>query len=236
MKTIRAALACAFLCAAATQSAAATFSFGSVDNGWFRNTGQHSSSNTNIITGFGDTLRSFQRFDIRNLTGDEVTNAQITFRGGNGQFRGAGSEAVQLFDVTSSPFLLSQSFGGGSATGIGVFNDLGTGTIYGGRSIVAGTGGPMPTFTVILNGNALSALTTALQQGSSTFAIGVRSPTLGSNESLWYDSIGTQAARLIVETTTAPVPLPAGGALLAGALAVFGLSRRKASAKARRAA
>lgn len=234
MKPVLARLAACALAAAAlaAPAAAATFNLNAVDHGWFQNTGRHGETNLNIYTGAGDTFRSFHRFAISGVGGGSVTSATLTFRGGNGTFRGSGPETVVLSDVTSNAALFSRSYGGGDPTGIGLFDDLGTGTYYGHARISAPNGAPMPTFSIALNGAALDDLNAAISAGAGSFLVGVRSPTLLGTQALWSSSSLRPASFLRIETTPdmTPVPLPAGAVLLLSGLAALGLARRRMKA------
>ncbi|MCB1691899.1 MAG: hypothetical protein KDI19_03990 [Pseudomonadales bacterium] len=199
-------------------AAAATIVIDSADNGWYTNTGSHSASNTNTWTGtdgYGTYRNSFYNFDVSGVTGN-VTAASITFLAGNGQYNSIDAyETVQVWDVNTVP---------GLGSSLAVYNDLGSGVLYGQTDYYASNYESMREFTV-----SLSSASFADIMADGFFSVGTSLASLASNyrQVLWSSSSYLPAARLTLETGPAAVPAPAALSLLLLGLAGTCLRRAK---------
>jgi Ca2+-binding RTX toxin-like protein len=77
------------------------------------------------------------------------------------------TETYSLFDVSATPAALDTNRASGDVTGAGIFNDLGTGTVYGTRIVSAADNNT--TVAIALNAAALAALNAAI---GSTISLG----------------------------------------------------------------
>jgi ABC-type transport system substrate-binding protein len=138
--------------------------------GWWDSTGAHSSDNPNYGIGDGNIAggpdhHDFFVFDLSDVSG-LITGAQLSI--GNdaaGYLAGipAGLSQVSMWDV-STPIATLVADGTGQ---VGIFNDLGSGTLFALTTVTAADDGTQVSFS--LNDNALAALNAA--EGSQ-FAIG----------------------------------------------------------------
>ena len=108
-------------------------------------------------------LNNWFTFDLANVTGRTITGATLFLDSpaGVGYLSANPSETFSLFDVATVLNTL------GIAVGVSIFNDLGSGTLFGTRSVSAADNGT--SVASVLNSSALAALTSA--QGAS-FGIG----------------------------------------------------------------
>lgn len=215
---------------------AASVDITSYDNGWYSSAGLHSESNTNITNMNNapyELYRNFFTFDLSGISFTSITSATLTIDGGNGGY-GSTSASVDIsfFDVSTDIASLTSS----STTDSYIYDDLGSGSLYGSATITTQTDpattqryyrGTMPDVIASLSQDALSDLNGLLGGTDTLFAIGGASAAhLGG---LWSGSGGTGAATL---TLVGTVPLPAPGLLLLGGiggLAALRSFRRKAA-------
>jgi PEP-CTERM motif len=177
-----------------------TNDFQASNTGWFNQLGQHSGGNTNYFVGnFGGNfeLRNFFSF---NPTGS-FTSASLKIGnaggiGPTGGFNpGAGTSVTwTLYDLATT-IDASQTY-----SDVSIFNDLGTGVVYGQVTVSAATN----LVTVKLNGAGLSALNAAANAGTA-FNVG------GS-------------------LSTAVVPEPASWAMLIAGFGLVGAAMRRRKA------
>lgn len=233
-----AALSCAALSSMVASNAAAT-AIDSFDNGWYSQANNASNDFTagvsNINVGWnnvtGATYRNWLAFDLSAFAGQNITSATLTFYGGNGDYASPkASETLGLFDYTGSINSLL-----GNQTGVGIYNDLGTGVSYGQTAV----SGPLGSFSITLTPAAIAAMNAAAGSAlDQRFVIGgsllsVASVHDGDN---WYSdgqlfritgpqSALQRAAFLDVQATS--VPAPAVLTLLLSALGALGFARRK---------
>jgi hypothetical protein len=143
-----------------------------VDQGWYRNTGYHSSSNKNYIVGYcancgGYDYRNWFIVDLTGFSGP-VTSASmrlysydVTLTSGN----------YYLNDFTGSVSSLRGDSLEGSAAGLATFADLGTGVNYGYRFYQSATDSNQ-FHTIALNSGAVASLNTAIANHETLWALG----------------------------------------------------------------
>lgn len=109
------------------------------------------------------TVRNWFQFNLANVTGRTITGATLFLDNpaGNGFLSVNPSETYSLFDITTSLNTL------GTATGVSIYDDLGTGTSFGSRSMSSADNGT--SVAMALNSAALTALSGA--QGAN-FGVG----------------------------------------------------------------
>ena len=197
----------------------------SARQGWYTDTGANNgaSSTNNYFVGSssGTVLRNYFAFDLSSVGG--ITSAQLRlFRPGYSVLDVDASETYVLYAVQDPSVL-------GRQQGVGIFEDLGSGTIYATITL------PTPTFflgdfvIIDLNAEALAAIQSA--QGTGLFAIGgavttLRQPPRPFSEGLFGGSGGV-SAQLITNGQMLPVPEPATMILLATGLAGVAAKVRK---------
>ena len=128
--------------------------------GWWDSTGGHSASNPNYGVGDGNTApnhNDFFVFNLANVVGP-ITSAQLSIGNPSTGFADgipAGTSSLSIWDV-STPISTLIADGTGQ---IGIFNDLGSGTLYASRTVSAADDGTQ--VLISLNSSALAALNAA---------------------------------------------------------------------------
>jgi hypothetical protein len=205
-----------------SSASAVTLDFSAADTGWYDSFGFHDTANTNYATGQSfDLTRSFFVFDTLPLFGGTITSATLTL----------ANPAFGYDSPDASETISFYAFGGSIASlldgsaGLGAFDDLGDGTVYGGGTLTASDNGTSLTFT--LNADFLTALQAA---GGGSIAIGGALTSLDPlnfsfNELVFGFSDGSASApKLSVEVSpAASVPDTAATAGLLG-LAFAGIA------------
>lgn len=150
------------------------------DSGSYTNTGIHTSGQPDYIAGFcaaSDCLgtsylfNDFFVFDLSSVTSTEIASATLNLYEpsvGNDGYDGYNSdlpsETFQMFDVTTaigntSTYGTLEGPDTGDSTGTAIFNDLGSGVIFGSGVVTGAESGTVIPFA--LNSNAIAALNTA---------------------------------------------------------------------------
>ena len=181
--------------------------------------------------------RDAWRFVIPDLTGLTVTSANLRlsfFR--FQQSSPGGPETFELYDVAEAAFatlgLFANVLGAEAAA---IFDDLGSGSLYGTNDILANT----PVGTNIVTALTAAAIFDINLSSSTIFVLGMRSTTLNSPNSAvqldgwdWTNSATnppptTFQLELITEPDLAVIPLPAALPLFLTGLAGLALIRRR---------
>jgi hypothetical protein len=142
-------------------SSSVTISF--LDSGWVQADGTHTGSNNNYIVGQASGLPEFRDYVTFGLGAETPTIIGAELRLYNptpGYSSTDLTETYTLFDVSSSPLVLDTTRLSGDATGIGIFNDLGSGTVFGTRIVSAADNSTNVGIT--LNAAAVAALNAAI--------------------------------------------------------------------------
>lgn len=228
----------------ATQSQALTVQFDAFDSGSYTSAGRHAASITDIRTGWapyqawGGTsiYRSFEAFDLSSIANATVNSAALRFNMGQDYRSVRASETLSigrhLLDVDS--LLSDRSFTGFNSTH---YYQM-VGEFYTNTTILKPSSGKLGEINVDLGIQAASDLTTFLTDPSEyRFVVSQQSNSVWSGRSLGQDwsvlggstAGGLPFATLIldIEPAMTPVPIPATGLLLIGALGGFGIFRRR---------
>jgi len=147
-----------------------TTSFSSFVRGWYDQAGNPNgagASNNYIAgrcgpvacSGNGNIYNNWFAFDLSNFSGT-VTSAQLLLdNGSNGFFNELGSSLnYSVFDIVGTAFSAL-----GTSIGVGIYNDLGTGVMFGTTNVTAADNGGV--VTVNLNAAGLASLNNARQRG-----------------------------------------------------------------------
>jgi hypothetical protein len=191
------ALACAALALAAALAAPAaradSVALTSADRGWYGRSGFHNAADNNYQVGVSDGYRNFFVFDLTGVEG-QITSARLELA--NHATSASGHVPFALYDVETPISTLSQS----QQAAAGIFQDLGTGVIYGSVDDAAS----MPTVTVHLNSAFLDALN---NRQSDQIALGGRLDDAQNPSAYAFTGTGScfGGPRLILQTS------PSGG-------------------------
>lgn len=191
--------------ASATVMRADTITINASDKGHYDNTGIHNSANKNYSAGLSQ-FRDYFSFNLSGVTGT-VTSATISLynpsvaNDGNDGYSGTPG-AFTLYDVLTPATHLSDNHSGIDG-GPFIYNDLGTGVVYGTVSVSTADNGTF--VTINLNAAALAAL----NANSGTFSVG---GDLSGNPSglifgYTFNSFPPTATQLVLQTN-APSAVP----------------------------
>ncbi len=148
-----------------------------LNSGWNKSNGQHINGNTNYFCGYDEpsTLyyNNFQAFDLSqsnlNTHGitTPITSAVLKVRQ-YGSEPTTGTQMWELRSVTTAYSIINQGYPTGSANGIAIYNDFGSGTSYGSIMVdktLSGTN----ILSITLNAAAITDINNAI---GSEFVIG----------------------------------------------------------------
>ena len=126
----------------------------SADSGWYNNLGNHSASQPNYFVGDDgtDLYRNFFVFNLPALS-SQFVDAELLLNSYTG-LSPTGFETYQLYDVTNSITVLTNSASGATS----IYADLGSGVIYGGRNVYVSESGLIA--SIPLNGSFVAAAQT----------------------------------------------------------------------------
>ena len=193
------------------------------DSGWYNQDGVHTPSNPNYLVGeFYDTYRNFFVFNLASVT-QPIASAKLALSVPS-QLEGAGyyssdpSEDYELYDVTT-PITTLVGFGG-----VAAYNDLGSGVVYGSRTMTSADIGTVVEIT--LNASAIAALDAA----TGLIALGGSITTLDDFPGNYEFAFGISANPTnIRELRLTLVPEPSTPLLLGiGAISLVGSRKRRA--------
>lgn len=200
------------------QTSTGVFTLNALDSGWYFQSGFHGASNNNYIVGECTVSCSRQgfyndyfTFDLASVTG---TITAATLSAFNPDYVSGILSTWSVWDVGTSIPLLDVNRADGDLTGIGIFADLQSGTLFGSRSVTGVVDGTV--VSVDLNGNALSALNAGI---GSQFAIG-----------------GTLRAGRVIPGIPGGVPEPSTWAMMLLGFGLVGGAMRSAKRRQRRSA
>jgi hypothetical protein len=118
--------------------------------------------------------------------------------------------AYSLYDVSTSAAALD----GDSGPNAAIFNDLGTGTLYGSFAVTTGQANSVVSFT--LNAAGIAAINAA--QGS-LFSIGGAAPTATDGQFIFgFSNTPNANNSLVLETSDVPEPLTMAGLFVFGGM------------------
>jgi hypothetical protein len=210
-------------CALSMPASAATVALQTSDLGWYNVYGFHNSWNENTLTGkFGDDeYRSWYVWQLPSLS-DAVVSARIEFDLPYSLGTDAWTPQLgRMFDISAASLsTIAQDNGGGF--GQSIFDDLGSGAVYGDFTIAQSDN--LTTFVVDVNAAGIAAINAA---SGDAFALGIRNVTPQYMYYFLFSSGSFRASqRLVLETAPLPaVPEPETWALMAGGLALVGAAR-----------
>ena len=200
------------------------------NRGWFKDDGSHQAINQNTLTGQDVSgrgtaqYRSFFVFDPSGIsspvTGTVLLRLEIERYDSPDPF-----ETFDVFDVSTPASSLAMTFPSGSSVGTDIFDDLGTGAVYGTATAASSDVGSV--IEVSLSSQASADLNAAISS-SQAFAVGVRvrGPFGSTSETIRF-GIGNPGE--IHELVVQPIPEPTSLAIFGGlgAIGLVGVIRRR---------
>lgn len=229
--------------------AQATTTLYAVGGGWFSNAGEHGEFNTNYAVGGGDdgyTRNNYFLFDMSGV-GGPVTSAMLRVYNPNapaspgfpfGYTSADPSETYAMFDVSTAFFTdilpggnRVAGYGIGSASGQGIFNDLGSGQSYGTYNASLADNGQF--VEISLNAAGLAAMNAS----GGIFAVGGAITTLDgvvNRESLFASAFLAFPAPYGAQLVISSVPEPSESLLFIAGLGLVGMAAHRRAARAGR--
>jgi len=172
------------------------------DSGWLQSNGVHTTTNNNYIVGIaGVESRNYATFTLAATTPAIIGAELRLFNPPTGYNSADPTETYSLFDVTATAAALDVTRIAGDATGIGIFSDLGSGTVYGTRVVSAADNNS--TVAITLNAAAVAALNAAI--GSSISLGGAITTLLGTSLQTMFSSTSgaVPSVQLVLQTVSA---------------------------------
>ena len=127
-------LAVGLVLLASTPVGAAETVVNAVDQGWYaKDLGPnvHTASNENTLTGRGTNSRDYRSFFVFDLSAETQPVVAAELRLELEQYSsGSASEPFTVFDVAATAAQLNMDYGDDDPTGLAIYDDLGSGSIY----------------------------------------------------------------------------------------------------------
>ncbi|MEI8196208.1 MAG: hypothetical protein WCI73_09895, partial [Phycisphaerae bacterium] len=183
-----------------------------VDDGWWDNTGLHSSTNKNYITGQNSTnnFRSYYVFNLAAVT-QPIAGAQLNIANPTNGFSSPDpTETLSIYDV-STPLATLEASGSGLTA---IYNDLGTGSVFGSQTVSTASNGQFVPIT--LNAAGIAALNAV--RGQQVALGGALTTVVGTSLQFVFGYTTGSEVRQLVLTTSIPDDWYALNVTSAGAL------------------
>ena len=203
---------------------AAIITLDAIDSGSYQASGLHNPSIENYLTGiFLTEHRSFVLFDLSSIEGAIRSATLRLFNPEVSEFLHGyvspdPTETLNIYDVTTSPTAIT-----GNTAGVGGFEDLGSGELYGSRVVSAADNGFV--VEIILNTAALADLNSA--GGLFLFGGGLGTLSGAADQHVFGFSmagfVSDHTRQLVLDVQSVPEP----SLLVPMALAMLGLGWRE---------
>lgn len=212
MKRYERCALCLFLLFGATAlpCSGGTVTLSAIDSGYYAADGSHNPALENYLTGQLTTeRRSFFVFDLSGVSGTIQSATLRLFNPDLSMFQHgyvspSPTETLNLYDVTTAAASIT-----GATAGVAGFSDLGSGTLYGTRSVSAADNGTV--VEIALNNAAIGAM----QSANGLFLLGgaVSSISGSSDQYVFGFSMASfvpdHTRELVLDVAPAAVPEPA---------------------------
>lgn len=219
----------AVITALASAAPAAMITVDATDSGAFHSNGTHLPTNQNFLTGkfLGSERRSFLAFDLSGVAGTinsatlRLFNPEVSATL-HGYVSPDATETLNFFDVTTDAASIISN-----TAGVMGFDDLGSGTLFGSRTVSAADNGSV--IEIVLNGAALAALNSS--DGMFLFG-GALSTLNGSADQYVFgfsmvSFVPDHTRQLVLDVSPAEVPEPSTGLLMAAGVVLFLVARMR---------
>ncbi|HET9218893.1 MAG TPA: PKD domain-containing protein, partial [Terriglobia bacterium] len=177
------------------------------DSGWIQANGTHTAPNNNYLVGFSTVFvtteyRNYFTFTLPAAT-PTIASAELRlFNSTFGYTSPDPAETYTLYDVSATPAELDTTRPVGDVTGMQIHSDLGSGTIYGTRTVSATDNNT--TVAIPLNAAAIAALNAAI---GSTISIGgaITTLTTGITQTMFGGTSGALGqVQLVLQSVSPP--------------------------------